>query len=124
MAETKVSVRRRENQELIRAKLKGMEYIRQLERLAAALDSTRAELEKVGKLKLKLTKADVQRLATVNLQLDVLDKKLKVIQMQIDLNFRRLKFVLPELKSVELTADGGGDLFASLAEAMRAIDKG
>ena len=118
MAETTASKRRAIRQEELREKLKGLEYIRKLDMLAKDYDQVRKEIDKAAKAKLRLNKDDRKRLTEINQQLNVLKFKVDVIQKQIDLEIRRLKFVLPELKAMELSDPKGENPLSPLVEVL------
>lgn len=102
----------------IRAKFKGMEYVRQLELSCAEYDRINADLKKAITHKKTLPKKDAETLFIVRAQIEVLNAQITVQKAKVDLNLRRLKYCVPELKSVELTTPGGENLFDALATAI------
>lgn len=117
---------RKIRQEELRAKFQGVQYIKQLEDSAKEYDKIIAEIDKATKVKQRLTAKDKEKRLQVNMTLDALKLKLDVVKAKIDLNLRRLKFVVPELKGVELTdPDGNNPLnpLVSIIQKALAEDK-
>jgi len=90
------------HREELRKKFKGNEYIRQLELAAKDYDSL---YKKVNK-----------RHTTVDRELYKL--QLDIIKAKVDLNIKRLKFVLPELKAISFEDGDGKSLTDQFFEAM------
>lgn len=106
-------------QEELRKKLQGLEYIRQLELCAKEYDSIIDDLNKAKTAKAKLTRKDKEELAMISMKLDILAAKRDTLKQKVDLNLRRLKFVLPELKAVELSDPEGNSPLAGLVGTLR-----
>lgn len=110
----------------VRKKFKGNEYVRQLECVSGAYTSILNNLEKASIIKARLNKDELLRISVINAQIDILKLKLNTLQAQADLNFKRLKFVLPELRSIEITDPSGNNPFdtflLSLKEAIQHDD--
>jgi len=96
--------------EEVRKKMKGLEYVRQLELCMEQLSS---EYKKLSNTKM---------IALANK--DVIDLRIRIIREKINLNIRRLKFVLPELKAIELTDADGDNPFAKLGAVISELTKG
>lgn len=103
--------------EEIRNKFKGIEYVRQLEILGEELTKICKSLDVA--VKKRFTTKDRLELLTIANQIDVLELRLKVIKERINLNLRRLKFVCPELKQVELSDPFGNNPFSSFIEVLK-----
>jgi hypothetical protein len=103
--------------EAIRAKFKGIEYVRQLELCHKEYEKTFAAMASARKK--KLTAKDKEELVVIANQLDCLKLGLDIIKAKVDLNIRRLKFVIPELKSTELVDPNGENPLAPLAEFLK-----
>ena len=138
----KIAKRKKEQQQQIRDKFKGIEYARQLENcydeyvnLANELSiaaikraNSQSELKKpAAKTKAAKAKQDIVKekarndIMLLNAQVDLLRIRIDVIKGKIDLNLRRLKFCLPELKAMELSDPSGKnplDIFAAAVAAM------
>lgn len=110
---------RAEQQEAIRAKFKGIEYVRQLEELSKEYDKLVGETFRV--IKARASAEGKAELILFSAQLDILKFRLDTYKAKADLNFRRLKFVLPELKAIELTDPNGENPFASMAELLKEV---
>jgi len=111
-------------QESRREQLKAEEYIRQIELVEASYDLAINDLDvlidrrKRVKMKGSLTNDERERITAINKQIEVVKLKLDVYKQKVDLNFRRLKFVLPELKSIELTDPSGRNPFEAFGSIM------
>jgi uncharacterized protein YwgA len=93
----------------LRDKMKGIEYIGQMNKSMIALN------KELTKLQRKKILGDGEK--------NLIDTRIKIIKEQINLNLRRLKFVLPELKAVEITDPNGNNPFAQLGETIATITK-
>lgn len=111
--------RQRLRREELRDKFKADEYIRQLDIAAAQYDELLAAMDVAVTRKKRLTKKDVEQLNATNQQIEALKFKMDVLKQKCDLNFRRLKFVVPELRSIEMTDPEGKNPLGSLADALR-----
>lgn len=97
------------HREELRKKFKGNEYIRQLEQAAKDYDSVHKKLKQRGIM------ATVQR--------EVLKLQIDVIKAKVDLNLKRLRFVIPELKAISFENGDGQSLtdqfFAAMSQATK-----
>lgn len=124
-----VAVRRQaKNREELRAKFKVGEYVRQLgichDELADINEQMeKAVIKKYAKPK-KTKKKQLKRLALVQMQLELLHARKEIIKAKIDLNLRRLKFCMPELKAIDFTDGDGNNPLNAFAEAVAAMGKG
>ena len=116
------SFNRQVRQEGLREELKAKEYIRQI-----GLDYTELGklIKRVKVLKAnKLTKETAKILGRLHsyslckFELEKCMAEKEILRNRLDVNFRRLKFCLPELKSIELTDPGGNNPFSQLLEMM------
>jgi len=96
-----------------------LEYIRQLEICFKDYEKVLKDLSVAKTHKAKLTKKDVDELSTVAMQIDILNMRVMTTKAKVDLNIKRLRFVLPELRAIELTDSIGGNPLGILAEALR-----
>lgn len=101
----------------VRKKFKGNEYVRQLELCGDQLEELNASLKVATKK--KLTAKDKITVMALNSQISCLELKLKIVKEKINLNLRRLRFVLPELKSVELTDPQGNNPFSGFIDSLK-----
>ena len=109
---------RQNQQKEIRNKFKGIEYVRQLELCSQEYEKLAKELE-VAKIRKRETKGDMIKISILNSQIDLAKIRLDIIKGRIDLNIRRLKFCLPELKSIELTDPEGKNPMAGFVGVLR-----
>lgn len=116
-------MRRKEEQDAIRAKFKGIEYARQLDECYKQYDTIHKDLLAAKTRKAKLTKAEREKLLQVRTQIEILNAQRDIVKAKIDLNLRRLKFVLPELKSIELS-DPDGSIGGGFADAFKSLMTG
>ena len=112
---------RKANADEIRKKFKAKEYIKQLEQSMERLEAIINNLNIANQIKAKLTKKERDKLTLVKNQIDVLMMQRDTIRVQIDLNLRRLKYCVPELKAMELSDPSGNSPLAGLSELMREI---
>ena len=91
--------------EAIRSKMDGTRYIRYIEESHKQLQS------ELIKLKGKRSIQPAQR--------DVIDLRIKIIKEKINTDIRRLKFVLPELRSIELKDPDGNNPLAALVTTLK-----
>lgn len=111
----------------LREELKAREYIRQLTNDYTTLTALYKQI-KYLKAK-KLTKAQAKATghlhdyATVNFELQKCIAQRDVLKVKFDVNFRRLKFCLPELKSMELTDPDGESPFAAFVTLITQVTK-
>ena len=110
---------REQEREAVRKKFKAMEYVRQLDLSASKLDDLLKDLDAARTRKAKFRKTDFDQLSATNIQIDALQVQLQVVKTKIDLNLRRLRFCLPELKSIELTDQDGDNPYATLGTALK-----
>jgi cysteinyl-tRNA synthetase len=105
----------------LRDKFKGAEYIRQLEDCAKDLSSLQSAMALARKKRLRLQ--DKEKIQLLSRMLDFHNAELAVIKTRIDLNIKRLKFVLPELRSIAITDDEGNNPLALLGSALSQLTK-
>ena len=98
--------------EQLREKLKGIEYLRQIENDYTELSVLAKEVKDV-----KNTKEDEYKVANTIAKADC---RTRILKVKMDTNFRRLKFILPELKSMELTDPNGNNPLDTLGNALAA----
>lgn len=110
---------RKTNADEIRKKFKAIEYVRQLEQSAERLEAIVDNLNIAKQLKAKLTVKDIKKISAIRMQIDVLMMQRDTIKVQIDLNLRRLKYCIPELKAMELSDPDGKNPFMSMALQLR-----
>ena len=112
------------SREEIRKKFQALKYIEQLEKSAERLEEIIEKINKLSVIKAKLSKADKDRIYLLRLQSDALIMQRDTIKVQIDLNLRRLKYCVPELKAMELSDPDGNNPLKSIAEVFReALEK-
>jgi len=102
--------RRKEQQDALRLKFKGIEYLRQLDNSQKQLEELRTTVRKA-----RNTESNPNKIAETVAKAD---SQNRIIKTQVDLNFRRLAKVLPDLKQVDLTDGDGNNPLGSLAEAL------
>ena len=73
--------------------------------------------------KKRLTVKDKDKLRMLRMTLDIHNSELQVLKVRIDLNIRRLKFVLPELRSIAITDEDGNNPLATLGMALSQLTK-
>lgn len=120
---------RHAQQQDIRDKFKGIEYIRQLELIAKELEELQKSIDKLINERAKLYTKDHNSLTATQKQkkqqltdkLRFLNTKLDIIMKRAELNFKRLRFVLPELKSIELTDSEAGNPFSNLLNTLKEV---
>lgn len=96
--------------ENIRSELKGKQYLRQIE-------EDYSELSRIDStLKNAKTPAQTER------RVKKAETRIKIIKLKLDTNFRRLNKVLPDLKAIELS-DNGGSIGEAFAAALRAAQQ-
>ena len=93
----------------LRDKMSGIAYINQMDEAMKQLDSELSSLKK------KKVLGDGER--------NLIDIKIKIIREKINLNLRRLKFVLPELRAITLEDGEGRNPFEKLGETIADITK-
>lgn len=122
---TRINKIKQVQKEELRKKFKAAEYISQLEQSYKEYEAMLKELDiaKVKKTK-AMTERDRKALLVLRTQIDLVKIRLDIIKQKIDLNLRRLKFVLPELRSMELTDPQGDSPFAVFAQAVAAMGEG
>jgi len=98
---TRVQKIKATQREELRNRMKGNEYIRQLD---LCMEQLTAEY----------TKAKGRKTVDPNA-----DLRIRIIKEKIILNVRRLRFVLPELRSIELSDPQGNNPLAALVHALR-----
>jgi len=110
-------------QDEIRNKFKGIEYVRQLEGCYNEYEQILKDLQKAKTNKAKLTSAERTDLSIARSQIEILSARKEVIKAKVDLNLRRLRFVLPELKSIELSDPDGDNPFDKFIQMMTEATK-
>jgi len=105
---TRATKQRDTTREELRKKFKGNEYIRQLELCAKDYDTA-------------MKKAKGKRVGLIDR--DILKLQIDIIKARVDLNIKRLKFVLPELKAISFEDGGGKSLTDQFFEAMVSATK-
>lgn len=114
--------RRREvTKDEIRKKFQGIEYVRQLEEAAKEYDEISKALDVAMTRRQKLTQAEMIRIN--GLQLDALKVRIDVVKAKVDLNLKRLRYVLPELKAISFEDGNGNSLTEQFFEAMKEAAK-
>lgn len=113
---------RRERQDALREELKAREYLRQIqddyEKLQVLINKIKTL--KAEKLLVKMA-VKLNRLADYSkarFELEKCMSQKEILRIKFDTNFRRLKFCLPELRSIELTDPSGESLFSKFIEAV------
>lgn len=108
--------------EAVRMKFKASNYVSQLENSYKEYEAMLKELE-VARLKKKQTRGDRVAILELNAQIDLVKIRIDIIKGKIDLNLRRLKFCLPELKAIELSDPTGDNPFDAFARAVTAMQE-
>ncbi len=111
MAVTHAQMRRKEAYDAVRKKIKGANLITAIGKNMAELESLKAIVKKA-----KSTEDNPLKVKNAIEKADCITRTTKV---QIDTRLRMLKFVVPELKSVELTDPNGDNPLGQLADALR-----
>lgn len=125
---THAQKRRKEARDAIREKFQGIAYSVQLEKIAKEMGTLKDSITKLIKKRVKIkcidnedrTSKQKSELMECNELLKYMNLKMDILSKQADLNFRRLKFVLPELKAVEISDPSGNNPFETLAAALSA----
>lgn len=113
--------------EQLREKMKGIEYLRQIENDYKELDKQQElvatakvkiidHIKVVGGKEIVIKGHDTKELEIAIVRAEAVGKLLKI---KMDTNFRRLAKVLPDLKAVELTDGEGKNPLGGLADALR-----
>jgi len=106
----------KEQKDALRLKFKGIEYLRQIDNGFKELDKQKELVNKA-----KNTEKNPSTIADAQAKADCVAR---IIKVQMDVNFKRLAKVLPDLKQVEVTDQDGnnplGQLAAALASAVTA----
>lgn len=118
MAKTRAAENRAKRNEELRDKFKVDEYIRQLDEIATEYDKLSAAMDVAVTRKKKLNAKDKEQIFASVAQIEALKFKIDVLSRKADLNFRRIKYVLPEMRSVEITDPSGENPFTGLATAL------
>jgi len=127
---TRAQKNRAKSQEDLRNKFKGNQYIIQL---ARCMDKYTAIVDEISTIKMRKSKIgqakrfslkQQRELETIGIKLDCLKLQLDVVKAQVDLNFKRLKFVVPELRSMEFKDTEGKSPFEQLGNTLAAITQG
>ena len=106
----------------IREKLKATTYLNQL---SDAAEEYIDIIDNIADLKAKrLSAKSAAKLIQIDSQIKIYDLQIKALKGLVDLNLRRLKFVLPELKSVELKDPDGNNPFAQLGNTIAMLTQG
>jgi len=103
--------RRAEAQDALRLKFKGVQHITNIFKDAKKLEALEATVSKA-----KSTKENPNATATAIAKADC---QTRILKVKLDTSFRCLKFVLPELKSLELTDPNGNNPLGTLAAALQ-----
>jgi len=118
----RATVNRRTREEALRAELKAKEYLRQIQ---LDYDELHKLMLIITALKAKrLTKAQATALNKLDdytdarFQLEKCAARRDILKAKLDVNFRRLKFCLPELKSIALTDSNGDNPFAQFLDTL------
>lgn len=112
--------KRKAIQEELRKKFKGDKLIEALENYAKELDELTSALAVAKTRRKTLTRNQQEQLHATRAQLDIIKLNIDAVKVKIDLNLRRLKFVIPELKSIEFD-EGDGNPLERLALSMASI---
>jgi len=110
---------REEKKNALRDKMKGNMYLTQIERVAQEYDAIIVAMDAVMVRRSRLTKSNKEGLMFCKIQAEGLKFRLEALKAKTELNFKRLKFVLPELKAIELSDPAGNNPFGSLACALK-----
>lgn len=105
--------------EEVRRKFKAIEYIRQLEESAKEYDRIRDDMKKAVTRRGKLTSKEREELFVIRAQINILKAQLEAIKQKVDLNLRRLRYCVPELKAIEISDPEGSNPFLTFAAAMK-----
>lgn len=116
---TRVQKIRQAQTEEVRRKFKAIEYIRQLEESAKEYDRIRDEMKKAVTRRGKLTTKEREQLVIIRSQISILKAQLEAVKQKVDLNLRRLRYCVPELKAIELSDPTGSNPFLTFAAAMK-----
>ena len=103
-------VRIKEQKDALRLKFKGLEYLRQIDNGMKELDSQK---EKVNKA--KNSEANPYKVQDTQAKADCVTR---IIKTQMDVNFRRLAKVLPDLKQVDMGDNDENNPLGLLAAAL------
>jgi hypothetical protein len=117
MAATRLQKMRMARHEELRNKFKGNEYIRQLAELGNDLVKLDADVKKAKAIRTVEKDSKGNKVITFTAPDLVLEKakvRCKIIQSRIDLNFRRLKKLLPDEAMLEITDPDGNNPFAQI----------
>ena len=102
----------------MRKKFKANQYLTQLEQSYVELDQMAKELE-VAKIQKKKSVGNKAKTAEIAQLIDILQVRMNVLKMKIDLNFKRLKFCVPELKAIELSDPDGNSPMAGFSQMLK-----
>jgi len=116
---TRVQKIRQAQTEEVRRKFKAIEYIRQLEESAKEYDRIRDDMKKAVTRRGKLTSKEREELFVIRAQINILKAQLEAIKQKVDLNLRRLRYCVPELKAIEISDPEGSNPFLTFAAAMK-----
>jgi len=116
------------SQKELRKKLKGSQYLVQLGRSYKQYEQIYNELRSTKQRKVeiqtgKITKRRKEELLAISIKLDCLKLQIDVVKAKVDLNLKRLRFVLPELKAVEIDSSTGSNPLAVFATAVAAMSE-
>lgn len=117
----KAQKNRQARYDALREELKAKEYIRQIQNDYDELQKLIPKIERAKSEKLVAKakgKSGLKGYGEANLTIQKCLAQKEVLKLKIETNFKRLKFVLPELKSVEITDPEGGNPFAQFIELM------
>ena len=105
----------------LRAKLQGAKYLNQIEKNQKAYEELSKRL--IGLRKQKLTTKDKEKRFEIMDTIEIINLELKVLKDWAETNFKLLRFVLPELRSIEVKDPDGNNPFTGflgvLSEALQ-----
>ena len=121
---TVIKVTTKELKEDLRKRFKGQQLILSLEKNYKKYVKLSKEIILTKERKLKLATGRISRvqqkeLRSIAVKLDIVKMEMDLIKAQVDLNLRRLKFVLPELKSIELSDPEGNNPMGGFVSLLR-----
>lgn len=101
-----------EQREALRQKFKGVEYLRQIDKGMTELDGQKTKVSNA-----KNTADNPYLVQDTQAKADCVTR---IVKLQMDVNFRRLAKVLPDLKQYEFTDQDGNNPLGTLAAALAA----
>lgn len=124
---TRAQKNRAKAQEDLRSKFKGNQYIVQLAKCYNEYNKILNEvsLTKTRKSKIitsgRIGKKQKEELIAISAKLDCLKLSIDIIKAKVDLNLKRLKFCVPEIKAIELRGEDGNNPASAFAKAVLAM---